>query len=186
MTLRMTPAARFLKHLPAVFLCMAFVSVPLIAQKASLSQQVAVMKALKPDLKTIGVLAGSLTDKLTQDLTRAGLGQGITVVIAKPKDPREVVSLYKKLFADRKIQILWLPDASDEVVSGVSIDYLKENTVMDGVGLCVDDRKHVAGGALLSVQSEGGKLVAYVNKKIAAVVGAAIPGEGTGISFVSQ
>jgi len=176
----------FMTILVGLSVCMAFISMPLLAQKASLSQQIAVMKALKPELKTVGVLAGSLTDKLTQDLTRAGLGQGITVVIAKPKDPREVVSLYKKMVSERKIQILWLPDAADEVVSGVSIDYLKENTAMDGVGLCVDDKKHIASGALLCVQSEGGKLTAYVNKKIAAVVGAAIPGEGTGISFVSQ
>lgn len=156
------------------------------AQKASLGQQVAVMKTMKADLKTIGVISSNISDKLTQDLTRAGVSQGITVVIAKVKDAREVASLYKKLVSERKIQMLWAPDAGDEVVMGLGMDYLKENTAMDGVGLCVPMKALVGTGALCYVQSEDGKLTAYVNKKIAAVVGALVPAEAAGISFVMQ
>lgn len=163
-----------------------FISLPLLAQKASLGQQVAVMKALKPDLKTVGVLSGNMTDKLSQDLTRAGISQSITVVIAKPKDQREVAGLYKKLVSEKKIQMLWLPDGGDEVTSGVSSDYLRENTAMDGVGLCVTEKNLVVGGALCSVQLENGKLTVYVNKKIASVVGVTIPPEGSGITFIAQ
>lgn len=176
---------RFIR-LIAMASCLALFTLPSLAQKASLGQQVAVMKVLKADLKIVGVLAGSLTDKMTQDLTRAGLQQGITVVIAKPKDPREVVSLYKKLISEKKIQMLWLPDGGDDIVMGVSIDYLKENTAMDGIGLLVAEKKLVASGVLCSVQLENGKLTAYVNKKIASVVGAVVPGEGSDISFVLQ
>jgi hypothetical protein len=158
----------------------------LFAQKASYGQQVAVMKVLKPDLKIIGVLGSNLSDKNVQDLTRAGMAQGVTVVIAKPKDPREVGALYKRLVSDKKIQILWLPDGSDEVMMGISIDFLTENTAMDRVGLCVTEKKLVASGVLCSILTENGKLVVYVNKKIASVIGVAVPGEGSEINFVSQ
>lgn len=186
MTIHKTLVARLTLRLLGFTLISFIVTMPMLAQKATFGQQVAVMKVLKADLKTVGVLAGTMSDKLTQDLTRAGLAQGVTIVIAKPKDQRDVVSLYKKLVSERKIQMLWLPDASDDVVSGVSVDYLKENTAMDGVGLCTTEKKLVASGALVSVQSENGKLVAYVNKKIAAAVGAVVPGEGSDINFVSQ
>jgi hypothetical protein len=186
MTTLNTLTPRGLGRVLAVASCLVVFSMSLFAQKVTFGQQVAVMKVLKADLKTIGVLAGNLTDKMTQDLTRAGMAQGITIVIAKPKDRSEVGSLYKKLVTEKKIQMLWLPDGGDETVMGVSIDYLKENTAMDGVGLCVTEKKLVSSGALCSVQSENGKLIAYVNKKIATVVGASIPGEGSDINFVQQ
>jgi hypothetical protein len=170
----------------AVVVCTLLLTAASFAQKASFGQQVAVMKTIKADLKTIGVISSVMTDKMTQDLTRAGVSQGITIVIAKAKDAREVSSLYKKLVGERKIQILWIPDAGDDVVMGLGMDFLKENTAMDGVGLCVPAKNLVAGGALCCVQSEDGKLVAYVNKKIAAVVGATVPAESAGISFVMQ
>jgi ABC-type uncharacterized transport system substrate-binding protein len=169
-----------------MILCFILFTYSSYAQKASLGQQVAVMKTLKPDLKTIGVVSNNISDKMTQDLTRAGVSQGITIVIAKAKDAREVASLYKKLVSEKKIQMLWVPDASDDVVMGLGMDFLKENTAMDGVGLCVPVKALVASGALCCVQSEDGKLVAYVNKKLAAVVGATIPAEIAGISFVAQ
>ncbi len=183
------PAARsfsFAARCTAMLLCSLLFVSSSFAQKASLGQQVAVMKTMKADLKTVGVISSTITDKMTQDLTRAGVSQGITIVIAKVKDAREVASLYKKLVSERKIQMLWVPDAGDDVVMGLGMEYLKENTVMDGVGLCVPLKALVATGALCSVQSEDGKLTAYVNKKIAAVVGAAVPAEPAGISFVMQ
>jgi len=176
----------FLTRLAGLVLCSVLLSYSSLAQKASFGQQVAVMKTIKGDLKVIGVISNNMTDKMTQDLTRAGISQGITVVIAKAKDAREVASLYKKLVTEKKIQMLWIPDASDEVVMGLGMDYLKENTAMDRVGLCVPVKNLVAGGALCSVQSEDGKLMAYVNKKIASVVGATVPAEAAGISFVMQ
>lgn len=158
----------------------------LFAQKASLGQQVAVLKAMKGDLKVIGVISSNISDKMTQDVTRAAVSQGVTAVIAKVKDAREVASLYKKLVAEKKIQVLWVPDASDDVVMGLGMQYLIENTAMDRVGLCVPQKSLVAGGALCCVTMEDGKLTAVVNKKIAAVGGFAVPTEGGGITFVTQ
>jgi hypothetical protein len=166
--------------------CCVLFSASAFAQKASYGQQVAVMKALKADLKTIGVIGLNLSDKMTQDLTRAGLQQGVTIVIAKPKDPREVATLYKTLVSGKKIQMLWLPETADEVVTSVSFDFLKENSLMDRIGLCVPEKKLVPSGVLCAVQIENGKLIVYANKKIASVVGVTIPGEGSDIPFVSQ
>jgi hypothetical protein len=181
-----TTSHRLLGRIVRIAACVALVSIPLLAQRATFGQQVAVMKVLKADLKTVGVLSGNISDKATQDVTRAGLAQGITVVVAKAKDPREVAVLYKKLVTEKKIQMLWLPEAGDDLVMGVSMDYLKENTAMDRIGLVVPEKKMVAGGALCSVLNENSKLIVYVNKKMASVVGAVIPGEGSDINFVAQ
>ena len=124
------PASGFFR-VAALFLCTVLISHSSLAQKASLGQQVAVMKALKPDLKVIGIISNNISDKLTADVTRAGLSQGVTIVIAKAKDPRDVSSLYKKLVSEKKIQMLWVPDPSDDVVMGIGMDYLRENTAMD-------------------------------------------------------
>jgi hypothetical protein len=170
----------------AIAACVFLFSISSFAQKATYGQQVAVMKILKSDLKTIGVIGSNVSDKMTTDLTRAAVSQGVTVVIAKAKDAREVASLYKKLVSERKIQVLWVPDAGDDVVMGLGMEYLIENTAMDRVGLCVPAKNLVAGGAMCSVQVEDGKLTAFVNKKIAAVVGASVPAEAGGINFVMQ
>lgn len=166
--------------------CMALLTVSAHAQKATLGQQVAVMKTLKSDLKIIGVISGNISDKMTQDVTRAAMSQGLTAVIAKVKDAREVATLYKKLVTEKKIQALWIPDASDDLVMGVSMDYLIENTAMDRVALCVPAKNLVAGGAMVAVLMEDGKLTAVINKKIAGVVGAAVPAEAGGIVYVMQ
>jgi len=133
---RLSPQSTFVCFAGIVLSLVVF-STAAFSQKASFGQQVAVMKSLKADLKVVGVVGTTISDKMTQDLTRAGMAQGITIVIAKGKDAREVASLYKKLVAEKKIQMLWVPDAGDDVVMKLGMDYLKENTVMDGVGLCV-------------------------------------------------
>jgi hypothetical protein len=170
----------------ALAACTILLSLSAMAQKATFGQQVAVMKTIKSDLKVIGVISSNISDKTTQDVTRAAVSQGVTVVIAKSKDAREVASLYKKLVSDKKIQLLWIPDAGDDVVMGLGMQYLIENTAMDRVGLCVPVKTLVAGGALCCVQIEDGKLTVFVNKKIASVVGASVPAEAAGINFIMQ
>ena len=144
---------------------------------ASNSQQIAAMKVLNPGLKTIGVIGSTLSDKDLSDITRYGLGMGVEMVFARPKDASEIATLYKKMVADKKIQMVWIPDANDKTMLDIGFEYLKDETLVDKIGLCVPKQELTQSGALCSVYKEEGKVVVYVNKRIAAVLGIALPQE---------
>ncbi|HTX18070.1 MAG TPA: hypothetical protein VMG34_05345 [Bacteroidota bacterium] len=179
---------RRLGALAAIFAISVVVATIAHAQgKPSYGQQIAVLKLLQPDLKVIGVMSSNLSDKEIQDITRAGLGQGEQIVVGIPQDPRDISQVYKKMVSEKKIQILWVPKSNDDLMMGVGFEYLRTNTLLDKVGLCIPDPSLLASGALCSVQIEGGKLTVYVNQKIASVLGAHVPTEeSSSVTYVSR
>lgn len=159
-------------------LCLAFTgpqNTALAQAKAAHGQQLFLLKSLKPAAKKVGVIGAALTDQEVLSLTRAGMGVGLTVVVARPANAREVALLYKKLVAESKVDMILVTSGGGDWFTGASVEYLRENAVMDRVGLCVPTLEQMAGGALCSIQLENGKLVVHVNQKVANVVGAAVP-----------
>ncbi len=155
--------------------------------KAAFGQQLFLLKSLKPGVKTVGVMGAALTDADVQSLTRAGMGIGLTVVVARPGNARDVAVLYKKLISESKAEMLLVTAGGGPWFEEASVEYLRENAVLDRVGLCVPTKDQLTGGALCCIQSEGGKLVVHVNQKVANVVGAAVPSEQSGsIAYVVQ
>ena len=155
--------------------------------KPSFGQQIAVMKILQPDLKIIGVIGSGLPEKEIQDITRAGLAQGIRIVVGLPQEPRDISMIYKRMISENKIQILWIPNVSDDMVMGVGFEYLRSNTVLDKIGLCIPSPTLLSSGAYCCVQMENGKVTVYVNQKIASLLGARIPAdESSSVTYVSQ
>jgi len=102
---------------------------------------------------------------------RAALGQGIKIAIAKVNDVSEISSLYKSLITEHSAELVWIPNVNDDILLGVGFDFLRENTILDRVGLCVPAKELVAKGALCSVESQNEKVVVYLNKRIAQVDG---------------
>ena len=150
-------------------------------------QQIAVMKILNPNLKSIGVFGSTLSDKSIQDLTRAGMGQNIQVVIGRPKDAKEISAIYKKMVYEKNIQMIWLPDATDQLMLGVGFEFLRSTTLPDKIGLFVPNQAMLSSGALCSVQVESGKVTAYVNHQVAGVLGANVSIDpSSGIAFVAK
>lgn len=155
--------------------------------QASYGQQIAAMKIVNPNLKSIGVFGSALSDKSLQDITRAGLGQGVEIVVGRPKNAREISAIYKKMVSEKQIQIVWLPDAEDILMLGVGFEFLRSTTLPDKIGLCVPNQSMLASGGLCSIQLESGKVTAYVNPQIAGVIGANIPKDNSsGIAFVAK
>lgn len=154
---------------------------------ASYGQQIAVMKMLKANLGTVGVLSSTISNKTMEDITRAAAGQGVKVVFARPKEAMEIAGYYKRLVGEKSVEVIWIPDVNDQLLLGIGFEFLKENTLPDKIGLYVPDQKFVSSGALCSVLSVSGKLTAYVNQKIARVVGVSVPSEeGSAVTYVSQ
>jgi ABC-type uncharacterized transport system substrate-binding protein len=153
--------------------------------KAAYGQQLFLLKSLKPGAKAVGVMGAALSDADVQSLTRAGMGLGLTIVVARPANARDVAVLYKKLLSENKIDLLLVTSGGGDWFEGPSVEYLRENALLDRVGLCVPSMQQLTGGALCSVQSDNGKLVVHVNQKVAQVVGATVPGEQAGsIAYV--
>lgn len=174
--------------LVSVLLITAGTTVELSGQaKAAFGQQLFLLKSLKPGAKTVGVMGASLTDADVQSLTRAGMGIGVTVVVARPANARDVAVLYKRLVSENKVDLLFVTSGGGAWFEEASVEYLRENAILDRVGLCVPVKEQLTGGALCTIQSEGGKLVVHVNQKVANVVGAAVPSEQNGsIAYVVQ
>ena len=134
----------------ALALALVFFAVSMVfAQNtAGYAQLIYVSKMLKPDLKTVGVISATMTDKETEKATRAGMGQGVTVVIARPKGVGEISSLYKRMVSEKKIQFILLADPADELMTGLGFEYLREAALADGIGIVVVTESMLSGGAL--------------------------------------
>lgn len=155
--------------------------------KAAFGQQLFLLKSLKPGVKNVGVIGAALSDADVQSLTRAGLGIGLTVVVARPANARDVAVLYKRLVNENKIDMLLVTPGGGAWFEEASVEYLRENALLDRVGLCVPARQQLTGGALCSIENENGKLVVHVTQKVANVVGAVVPSEQSGsIAYVVQ
>jgi ABC-type uncharacterized transport system substrate-binding protein len=154
---------------------------------ASYGQQIAIAKTLKPGLITLGVFGSNLSDKTIEQISRAAAGQGIKVVVAKPQDAGQVSSFYNKLVSEKKAELLWLPDASDNMLLGIGFEFLRSKALADKVGLIVPQESLVASGGLCTVTADGGKLKVIVNQKIAQMIGLSVPSEsGESVVYVSR
>ncbi|MBW7886965.1 MAG: hypothetical protein H3C35_01215 [Bacteroidetes bacterium] len=150
----------------------------LVAQPAvSFGQQVAVLKSLKSDLQVLGVMSSTLNEKEIANITRTATQQGLKLFVAQITKPQDIAQFYKKLVSEKKAQIILIPSADDDMMLRFGFDFLKENTVVDKIGLCVPDVSYLSQGAFCFITKEEGKIKAYVNQRISAFVGAAIPKE---------
>lgn len=153
--------------------------------KVSFGQTIGVLKKLKPDLNSVGVLSTTTSKKDAEAMARTALQQGVKVFVAIAADVREVPQLYKTLVGEKKVQVIVLPDADDRTMTGMGFDFLKENALTDRVGICAPTPGLVAEGAVCCVSRENDKVVAYVNQKVLGFINAAVPTEeSSSISFV--
>ena len=158
-----------------LLLTISVVSTNYAQQQVGLSQQIYVLKLLKPEVKTIGVMTSTMSTKDFQEITRLGLAHGLEFVFAKAESPQDISSLYQQMVATKKIKLIWLPDNNDEIMLGVGFQFLRENTLLDKIGLCTPKKLLVESGALCSVQKEEGKVVVYLNKRNAELLSINIP-----------
>lgn len=164
--------------LMSIFLLCGIFSTMLQAQTGvPYAQQIAVIKKIKTEISVIGVLTTTMSDKSIEQMGRAATGLGVKIVLAQPKEASELPSLYKKLIKEKGAQILWIPDPSDKLMTGIGFEFLRENALPDRIGIIVPDQTLVGTGGLCNVYSDAGKLKAVVNQRIAQVVGATVPND---------
>lgn len=105
------------------------------------SQQIYLMKTLKPSIKTIGVMGSGLSDETIELIARAAAGQEVGIFVARPQNAKEIATLYKKLTIEKAAEIIWIPEAGDKLMAGIGFEYLRENTMIDKVGLVSPPRR---------------------------------------------
>jgi ABC-type uncharacterized transport system substrate-binding protein len=150
-------------------------------------QQLFLMKTLKPSLKRLGIMSFTLTNEDAQRFVRAGRSLGVTVTVGKVRGLTELSSLYRKLIVEFNTEMICIPEGDDKMMLGVGLDFLRESTLEDKIGLCVPTREAFAKGALCSFENDNNKFTVYVNRRIAEVVGATIPsGQSSTIIYIVQ
>lgn len=163
---------------------------PRVAQsqaKVTYGQDIFLLKSLKPSLKNIGIMESKLFSKDIESIARAAAGQGIKITVAKVIDVREISGLYKSLVLDHHVEMLWIPDAHDNLLLGIGFEFIQENAILDRIGLCVPVKDLVDRGALCSIEEESGKLIVYVNQRIALIDGLQSPtSQNPAIEFVAR
>jgi ABC-type uncharacterized transport system substrate-binding protein len=148
-------------------------------------QQISVLKSLKGDLQVIGVISSTLNENDVANLTRSALQMGIKIFVAEPKSPKEIPELYRKLVSEKKVQLILIPTSDDKMVLQFGFDFLKENSMLDKIGLCVPDLEFLAQGGMCFIGKENGKFMVYVNQKVSAFMGVTVPqNESPSINFV--
>ena len=156
-------------------------------EKVTYGQNMYLMKSLLPSLKNIGVIASTLTQADIQSLGRAAAALGIKVSIAEVTEIRDVASMYKRLVNDYHVDIIWIPDKNDQLLLGIGFEYLRENTVVDRIGLFVPSKKFVTKGALCSLERDNGQLTVYFNQRVASVDGIKTPAQqDNSVTYVMQ
>lgn len=166
---------------------LTFVALAVSQTPAPYTQQVAVMKLIRPGLTTIGVMTSSLSEKSIENIVRAAEAQGLKIIIAKPQQPSEIAELYDKLVGGKKIELLWIPDPSDKMLLGMGFNFLREKALGDKIGILVPTEDLVSSGALCSIMKDNGKLMAYVNERIAPLVGASVPsGPPSSVTYITK
>ncbi len=159
------------------FLLVALQCVGFAQSPITYGQQISILKSLKSDLHVIGVMAGNISEKDISNFSRTAQQQGIQVFVAQPKDPREIPDLYKKLIREKKAQLILIPNADDALMLQIGYEYLKENAIVDKVGVCVPDVSLISQGAFCFITKENGKFTVYINERVSSYVGAAVPKE---------
>lgn len=168
-------------------LCIVATTYTVHAQKVTYGQHIAIVKSVKANVTTVGVISSKLDDKAIEGWTRAGLALGVKVIIGIPKTIRDVPSVYKTLVKEKKVELLIIPDADDEVMTGMGFDYLRETALNDQIGIFAPKPDMVSNGAVCTVINDGGKLKALVNQKLAQMLGLTVPTEtGPSITYVVQ
>jgi hypothetical protein len=176
-----------LRRMYSVFSMLLLGSICWSQNAVTFGQQIAILKMIKPDLDAVGIMSTSLTEKEIGSMMRSSLQQGVKIFVAQPKDAREIPTFYKIMISEKKVQLILIPNADDKLLLDIGYEYLKENTMLDRIGVCVPDVKFLSNGAFFAIDKENGKLVAYVNQKVAVLVGAAIPAqENPSITFVAR
>lgn len=161
----------------ALLIIVIFATILHAQSNAPYAQQIAVVKKMKGDIATIGVLTTTLSEKSIEQMGRAATGLGVKIILAQPKEASELPSLYKKLVKEKGVQLLWIPDPNDKLMIGVGFEFLRENALPDKIGIIVPDQALVMTGGLCSIITEGGKLRVVVNQRIAQMIGAIIPND---------
>jgi ABC-type uncharacterized transport system substrate-binding protein len=147
--------------------------------QASYGQQIAVAKTLRSGLSTIGVFTSNLSDKAIEQINRAANAQGVKIVVAKPQDASQISSFYSKVVLEKKAELIWIPDAADQMLTGVGFEFLRAKALGDKIGLMVPTESMVPSGGLCMVLTEGGKVRVIVNQRIAQLIGISVPSEST-------
>jgi hypothetical protein len=129
------------------------------SMEASFHQQLFVLKALKPDIKKVGLFvdAAFAQDASQMDaVTRAAAGSQVKIHLATITSVADVASKFRALESDG-IDAVWVPESTGNMGQSAARTFLVENAARKRMPLFGPNRSWVDAGALGAF--EGGLVI---------------------------
>ncbi|SRR5690554_4010805 len=154
-------------------------ALPVRAQEgASLTQQLFLIKELKPNTANVGIIMNATTaanQSILQELQRAGASAGVKVFVGSAAELKEVAPVYRDLTRTNSIDVLWIIDESGVVTDGTARGFLIKTATQSGIPVFGPTSQWVTEGACVNITKQDGAIQLVVNKTAAQALNLTIP-----------
>lgn len=161
--------------LPALLLLVA--ATPFAGEPATHNQQLFVLKSLKPDVKTVGLLVSGSFAADSESMTsvsRAAAGAGFKVILGTVESVRDVASKFRDLRAEG-IDAVWVVETGGLMNDRATRSFLIDNSARGRLPLLAPNATWVSEGACASVEKGGAGLSVSLNQKVLSALSITVP-----------
>lgn len=162
--------------LPALALFLLAFAQPPATGGATPTQQLFLLKELKPELQRVGVIwrAGT-SDDLMKQVQRAAAGAGLQAVVAPVEDVKDVAPAFRNMRREHQIDALWIVENDGLVDSDLVRKFLIKSTIESGMPLLAPTSDWVEQGASITLTADGDGIGLIVNEAAAAALALDVP-----------
>ncbi len=161
--------------LPALLLLAA--AAPLANEPATHNQQLFVLKSLKPDAKSVGLMVSAdfaRDEAAMTSVRRAATGAGVKIFLGTVETVRDVATKFRDLKGEN-VDAIWVIEAEGVMGDRATRSFLIDNTTRQRVPLMAPSATWVAEGAAAAVEKGGAGLSVAVNAKVLAALSINVP-----------
>ncbi len=161
--------------LPALLLLVA--ATPLGLEPAGPNQQLFVLKTLKPDVKSVGLLVSARfagDEAAMNGVRRAAAGAGFKIYLGTIETVRDVAAKFRDLKGEG-VDAIWVVEGDGIMGDRATRTFLIENTTRGRMPLLAPTEAWVTEGATAAVEKGGSGLNVAVNSKVLAALSISVP-----------
>lgn len=147
-------------------------------ETASLTQQLFLIKEIKPSAVNVGVMMNAATAKdpaILQELQRAGASAGVKVFVGSAGELKDVAPVFRDLTRTNQIHVLWVIDESGVVTDDTARGFLIKTATQSGIPVFGPSSQWVSEGACVNITKAEGIIQLVVNRTAAQALSLTIP-----------
>lgn len=137
--------------------------------QATAQQQMFVLKTLRPNVQTVGLLISPQLQGRAEVERAARLAaqrSQISLVIGEVGNLGQVGPVYRQLVRDHRVNAVWVLTGDAMFNDRTARSFVIEQAARSGIVLLAPDQAWVQQGAAVAVQSAGDQLSIFVNERL--------------------